>query len=110
MPPYTMTSPPTQINGHVVHVLRPDFVVRLHVGPDETTATLYAYRGDVAVAAGLPRNALNDIVDQHARAPADITDVISGHANRSRGVYVNGSRPVTWFHHKEYDERGAYDL
>lgn len=104
MPPYTMTSSPSQMNGHV---LRPDFVVRLHIGPDETTATLYAYRGSGAAAAGLPKNGLNDVVDQHATLSAEIADVIVGHVNRSRGVYVNGSRPVTWFHHKEYDERGT---
>jgi len=104
-----MTSSPTQ-------VLRPDFVVRLHVGPDETTATLYAYRGDVAAAArGLPRqHRLNDVVERRLLMPsADFADVVAGHANKSRGaVYPggNGSRPATWVQHPAYDEKGDHSL
>lgn len=87
------------------HVLRPEFVVRLQVGPDETTATLYAYRGEPPTQLQLPWRPDNDVIDQ----ATGVIDVVVGHVNRSRGALVNGSlsrQPLTFVHHHEYDEKG----
>lgn len=99
------SSSPRQV---VDHVIRPEYVVRLHVGPDQTTATLYAYRGEVAAAAVLPwRHGANDVIDHHASRPAGVVDVIVDQFNRSRGfLYANGSRHFNWAHYHDYDEKG----
>lgn len=111
LPPagFSVTSHSSTTPQQVVdHVLRPEFVVRLHVGPDQTTATLYAYRGEVAAAALLPwRRGVNDVTDHHAIRPVGVVDVIVDHVNKSRGVpYANGSRHYNWAHYHDYDEKG----
>ena len=99
--PSTTTAAPLQVFDHVV---RPEFVVRLHIGPDQTTATLYAYRGELAAAAGLPWQQNSN----EAPRPAGIADVVISHVNRSRGMYYNGSRHFNWGQQHDYDEKGLF--
>jgi hypothetical protein len=91
------------------HVMRPEFIVHVQLGPDQTTATLYAYRGELAAAAVLQRrHGSSDVIDYQASRPAGVVDVIIDHGNRSRGLpYANGSRHFNWAHYHDYDEKGT---